>query len=92
MSEEIYLSNNGNGPGIARIISVSTSSGTVVMERKPSAQSKRKWVRFTLSEKFFQSKSCGWRKANPAAQHNMQPTSGTHAPAPDEDTQRATRG
>lgn len=60
MSEVYYLSNYGKGPMIARLISV--KDGVVTMERKPSLLGRSRWIRFTLSEKFLHSRSCGWRK------------------------------
>lgn len=57
---EIYYSNNGRGPGVARIISI--NNGVVFLERKAKIDSHRKWQRFTLSERFFKSPSCGWKR------------------------------
>ena len=47
-TEELYYSNNGRGPGIARVISI--DNGTVTLERKKSEKTKT-WKRFTLPEK-----------------------------------------
>lgn len=58
---EYYLSNGGKGPEIARIISV--EDGVITLERRPSLYSKSRWRKFVLSEKFFNSLNCGWRKS-----------------------------
>lgn len=54
-----YLSNNGRGPMVARLISV--RDGVVSMQRKSNVKATH-WVNFTLSEKAFNSPSCGWKK------------------------------
>ena len=61
MTDEIYLSNNGKGPGIARVISI--SNGVVTFEYKSKLSSHRKWTRSNLPEVYWLSKSCGWRKS-----------------------------
>jgi hypothetical protein len=61
LPEETYLSNKGRGPMVARIVCV--RNGIVTLERKAHANAKH-WITFTLSEKAFNSKSCGWKKFN----------------------------
>lgn len=57
-----FRSNDGTGPLTARILSV--SRGIVRMERWRNDP--KKTVRFELSERFFLSPRCGWRKVNEA--------------------------
>lgn len=56
--EDRYISNDGKGPLVARILCV--SRGVADMERWPLRGGAR--VRFTLPVKFLRSTSCGWRK------------------------------
>lgn len=59
MSEqELYYSNGGRGPMIARVLD--RYDGKVLMERK--GKNSKKWTMFVLSEKFLTSQSCGWKK------------------------------
>lgn len=57
-SEVLYYDHNGRGPGIARIVAV--IDGVVYLERKSNEKAKR-WSRFSLSKKAFESRSCGWK-------------------------------
>lgn len=58
MNDQIYYSNDGRGPYIARVVSI--ENGIVWLEIKPNINSK-KWKSITISEKFFRSKKCGWK-------------------------------
>lgn len=54
--EDVYLSNNGTGPLIARILCI--ANGVATMERR-NKRGKR-WQRFELPVKYLTSKKCGW--------------------------------
>lgn len=58
-TEDVYRSNYGAGPLLARILSVMDS--VVTMERWHRRGGAR--TRFTLSVSYFQSPRCGWRLA-----------------------------
>ena len=58
-TEDRFLSNNGNGPLEARILSI--ANGVAKMERRNRGGGGLP-VRFTLTERFLQSPHCGWRK------------------------------
>jgi hypothetical protein len=54
---ERYYSNGGKGPQVARILS--WCDGVLTLERKmPRAKN---WERFQLKERYWLSRSCGWR-------------------------------
>ena len=59
MIGDIYYSNNGRGPGMARVVSI--SGGIVALECRSSEAAKRTW-RVALPEKFFTSSACGWKR------------------------------
>ena len=59
--DELYYSNGGRGPNVARVINV--SDGIVHLEVKANTGSKH-WRSTTISEKFFFSPRCGWKKMN----------------------------
>ena len=58
MLGDTYYSNNGRGPGMARIIL--TYNDMIKFEWKPSAQS-RKWRSAELPAAFWNSEHCGWK-------------------------------
>lgn len=56
-----FISNNGTGPLIARILAV--ADGKARMERWHRRNPKRT-TQFELMIRFLQSTACGWRKAD----------------------------
>ena len=59
MKDDLYYSNGGRGPGVARIRQ--QAGGDVAFEWKPRLQARR-WQTVTLPEEFFFSPACGWRQ------------------------------
>ena len=57
--EDIYLSNSGCGPLIARILCI--ANGVATMERRPKKG--KLWQRFQLPVKYLKSPRCGWQLA-----------------------------
>lgn len=59
--KELYYSNNGKGPMVARIVA-RRPDGTLIMERRVS-ENKGRWYKFELHEKLLLPRSrCGWKK------------------------------
>ena len=57
---DVYYSNYGKGPGVARILKHEKGCVTLELARWPDS---RRRERVVLPEKFFRSRACGWRKA-----------------------------
>lgn len=61
--DNLYYSNDGRGPFVARVVNI--DRGIVTLEyRRESGRGK--WTTITLSEEFLKSKACGWKKRQPA--------------------------
>jgi len=60
--EDRYLSNDGRGPIMARILCV--DGKIVTLEKWNSKSKKPRKEAFPLSLKFFTSDRCGWKKVN----------------------------
>ena len=57
---EIYYSNDGLGPGVARIVK-RLENGMLLMEMK-TTPARLRWEKFQISEKALNSTACGWKK------------------------------